>query len=326
MKVKSSMSLLNEVLRDIDLRRKETKDQHILTSMLVADSSEKKQWSYPIAFAVMTVCFASTSYFAMNYYSESSSMSSTFELPNLSQPLLTQMFESGTVLTDAVLSPAAMDVVNLPPMSLGLDEQVAQAQLNFTQPPEVQLSFKQQASQQSVQQSPASLTFSRKADNSRVGTSTIVSLDKNQITSMSMLVDMYSDGIISAKELSSLLPDFLMKFTPTEIAAAIDEINYQGKSLDELVTLLDINKQLIARLDLNRNDALTTLFGHLRLKSGEPGYWSFQQAVLHDKAGETEDAFYFYKKALGTDHINHRQRKLSSMRAEQLQAQLRINR
>jgi len=316
------MSLLNDVLKEIDDRRNELHDHQILTSVLVSEDIETTRWLYPVAvIAVVFVC-SSLTFWAVNHNRSDLSLTSSFEIPQTSIPLDWMSLDRPTTKVEAIATTRRIrfpaPIMELPRPGIvvenGLSPNIAKTQtaLRMLEAPTSEGLPHELATQAELANQPDSrMTVTRQSG---------IAVDTLQWQG---LIAAFVDKKLSAQQFQAALMPRLDGISPMKLEMAMNQISYTNLRVDELVVMLDINRALASQVRLDRTDATQTLYGQLRLKSSEPGYWAFQQAVLFDKKDEFTKAVYFYRKALQTEHINVKQRRLSQMRVEQLQYQAR---
>lgn len=287
------MSLLNEVLRDIDHRRRESRDTHILTSVLASPEREPFNWTYPTMVLVVVFLCGSLTYWAVNRLPSPEVLQSRFELPQYSSPLATNRFFSEAPSVAKISTPSwtpAPDLVlSLPSIAPARSTRVA----SIESKPE----RKRQRSEPQKMLQDAALTFETAVDQA-LSRALSMAAFANQFTAQG---DLDADAVMTN----------------------LNKFNYATRSEDDLLDLLAINKRAARTYDIDRTSHIQAIFQQLRLKSNESGYWAFQQAVMYDKASEAKRAYYYYKKALQSTHITHKQRRLSEWRMEQLQSSQR---
>lgn len=292
------MSLLNEVLQDIDQRRRESTDQGILTSFLSSPQNEKFDWGSPLIVLIFVVVFGSVTYWAVNSQKSESSLNSIFELPMPASPLSVSDFYSTVPFVEAVQTPKKTPGLTLP-MELRSGAQNTEKVQN-----------------QGLESNTTNL-------NSASNLRPVSVVQQIEVLTLSDLVEQAVSGAIELDEFQADFNQYLGSADSSEITRAMARFDYSSRSVDDLLSLLIVNKRLIVAKNMDRTSIVHDILSQLRLKSAEPGYWAFQQAVLYDKTGESRQAYYYYRQALRSDHVSTKQRQLSQLRVEQLQGQLR---
>lgn len=294
--MKSSMSLLNEVLRDIDQRRGQVRDEQILTSALVIDAQVKQDWVAPIiAFMMIFVC-GSITYWVVSQSHFSDITSAKFELPLTSTALQNDMFIEPVITVTPTVAPQGIEfimtkiVLPKPSSNAVTSTKILSTDVSRIEKP---IHHDMQLNRQQVFEGPE------------------------------IVVDLYHKGSITLNTVQSVMSRNSASWQSEELGVAVDRIAVSLLSVDDLKTVLEINRDLESLKSMNRSKSILNIFSQLRLKSSEPGYWAFQQAVMLDKIGEFRSAYYYYRQAIQTSHISVRQRSLSEARIQQLKYQLR---
>lgn len=305
------MSLLNEVLRDIDQRRREARDQHIVTSVLVAQEQDKLDWFGPIVALVAILALGSLTYWAVGQTRSTDVLYSTFQLPSVSVPMNSEVFVLPQLSVEASTPLAPIRAIE----SAMLSTKPAQFAESQTTPV---LTVKKPVIAKPVQiAQPTARIKNTAVIQNNVSITRDISQDPN------LLVDHYLSNHISLEVVEELFSKNIYTWPAAEVNAALERISYGGRSIDDLANLLEMNRMLESVKGISRSESILGLYSQLRLKSAESGYWAFQQAVLLDKSGEARQAFYYYRQAVQSNHITARQRKLSELRVKQLRYEFR---
>jgi|GEM_PF-4450819 len=82
--------------------------------------------------------------------------------------------------------------------------------------------------------------------------------------------------------------------------------------------LLDLALIVKKYEDSNRQLWLGRLYEQLSVKSNEPGYWSFMRAIQLDKIGDSTRAAHYYENAVDSIDLSQRQRGLARLRLSQI--------
>ncbi|MEC8011125.1 MAG: hypothetical protein VX185_10225 [Pseudomonadota bacterium] len=309
------MSLLNDVLKDIDLRRRDPREQQILTSILVSDEHDKIEWSTPALIAALVLVCASLTWWAVNRISSQDQLLSTFELPITSNALNSSMFQNPSLQVAQIEAPGQMNfVVSTPQVSEIVasnaqprtpSQAIETAQVNDITRPQVQVAPRETAVAPII-------TRQSYVDPSQLN-----------LTSVTAAVTALNNGQLSVRDFNKSIQIFMNTIQPMELELALNAVEYSAKNRDGLLTLLDLNRQLAGDLNMNRNDHLHRIYEQLRMKSIDAGYWTFLQAILFDKESNLRQAGYYYQQALQTDDLTVKQRQLSALRIEQLRYELR---
>ena len=300
------MSLLNEVLRDIDQRRREARDEQILTSILVAEDKKSLDWKSPaIVFTFIFLCGTLT-FLAVNQTTAPEGLSSTFSLPKPATPLRNSLFMADSMNVSAILNRSTRAILEQPPILL---------------PRESKVSAPQEVASQT---SPVNVDSVQDRVQERVSIRTPVSAAvPSTPLSVADVISGYVANTFDAEQLYRKVIANANHWSASELEAQLAKLSYLGRSVDDLVNLLELNRYVGTLNGADRSESLMQIYSQLRLKSDDPGYWAFQQAVLHDKKAEAREAYYYYRQAVQSADVSPRQRSLSELRVKQLRYQLR---